>query len=143
MLSRVSLRLRVPLQRVSFSTKFTVNDVRNQQQKRIPSFNVDPAFLRIYEKGIDAFGIGGFVFAIAFSAALAFDDAKRNKNFSATVHVLNLFNRLLTFPIFCGVLWPLILVGTFGYNFYASLKICWKAYLRRTANHKCESVTDK
>lgn len=143
MLSRVSLRLRVPLLRVSFSTKFTVNDVRNQQQRTISCSKAEPAYLRIYERGLGVFAVGGFAFAIATSAALAYDDSRRNKNFSATVHVLHLFQRLVTFPLICSAIWPLIVASMFGYNFFVAGEICWKVYQRRIANRKSESENDK
>ena len=64
------------------------------------------------------FGIGGFVYAIAFSAAAAYD-ARKKVDFSASTEVANLFTRLVTFPFICGVGWPSLVVILLGYKFYA------------------------
>ena len=118
----------------TIGTKFTVNDVRNQQQRTTSCSKAEPAYLRIYGRGLGAFAVGGFAFAIAFSAALAYDDSRRNKNFSATVHVLHLFQRLVTFPLICSAIWPLIVASMFGYYFFETGEVCWKAYQRSIAN---------
>lgn len=138
MLSRVAIRLRVPTQRFSFSTRVTINYVNNQQP-RIPCSDANRFQAQIYLKGMEVFGVGGFAFAMVFSAAMASDDARSNKRVSAKVQVVNLFARLVSFPIICGIGWPLIVTGVFGYNFYLGFKFCWNECLNRIAKHKQES----